>query len=55
MEVFLACSDAEEMAMFFERMFDAKVIFKGRMAGEPFCSHCRLLDHPRLPSGNGAR
>ena len=35
-EVSLACSDAEEMAKFFERMFDAKVIFKGRMAGEPF-------------------
>jgi catechol 2,3-dioxygenase-like lactoylglutathione lyase family enzyme len=36
MEVSLGCSDAEEMAAFFERMFDGKVIFRGRMAGEPF-------------------
>ena len=36
MEVSMACSNCEEMAAFFERMFDAKVIFKGRMAGEPF-------------------
>jgi hypothetical protein len=36
MEVSLACSDCEEMARFFEQMFDGKVIFRGRMLGEPF-------------------
>jgi len=36
MEVSLACSDCEAMAAFFERMFDARVIFRGRMMGEPF-------------------
>lgn len=36
MEVSLACSDCDEMAAFFERMFDARVIFRGRMMGEPF-------------------
>lgn len=36
MEVSLACSDCDEMTRFFERMFDARVIFRGRMMGEPF-------------------
>ena len=36
MEVSMAYSDCEEMAQFFERMFDAQVIFRGRMLGEPF-------------------
>ncbi|MGH0033642.1 MAG: VOC family protein [Myxococcota bacterium] len=36
MEVSLACSDCEEMVRFFEQIFDAKVIFRGRMMGEPF-------------------
>ena len=36
MEVSLACSDCEEMTAFFQRLFDGKVIFRGRMMGEPF-------------------
>ncbi len=36
MEVSLACSNCEKMEEFFSRLFDAKTIFRGRMAGEPF-------------------
>lgn len=36
MEVSLACSDVAEMEAFWVRMFDARVIFRGVMAGEPF-------------------
>lgn len=36
MEVSLACSSAAAMEAFWVRMFDARVIFRGRMAGQPF-------------------
>jgi len=36
MEVSFACSDVEVTTRFLERLFDAKVLFRGRMAGEPF-------------------
>lgn len=36
MEVSLACSNVAEMEAFWVRMFDATVIFRGRMAGQPF-------------------
>ena len=35
-EVSLACSNVAEMEAFWERLFDAKTIFRGRMMGCPF-------------------
>lgn len=36
MEVSMACSNVKAMEEFWERTFDGKVIFRGRMAGLPF-------------------
>ncbi len=35
-EVSMACSDVAAMEAFWEKMFDGKVIFRGRMMGQPF-------------------
>lgn len=35
-EVSMACSDAAAMEAFWEKMFAAKVLFRGRMMGHPF-------------------
>ncbi len=36
MEVSLACSDAEQMADFFERMLGATTVLRGSIGGEPY-------------------
>lgn len=36
MEVSMACSNAKAMEEFWQTLFDGKVIFRGRMAGQPF-------------------
>jgi len=36
MEVALGCSDVQAMEDFWVRMFDARVLFRGRMGGEPY-------------------
>jgi catechol 2,3-dioxygenase-like lactoylglutathione lyase family enzyme len=35
-EVSMACSDAEAMERFWVELFDARVVFRGLMAGQPF-------------------
>lgn len=35
-EVAMGCTNVEEMEEFWQRMFDARVIFRGRMMGFPF-------------------
>jgi len=35
-EVSMACSNISEMETFWEQMFDGKVVFRGRMMGQPY-------------------